>query len=626
MTRGSSSPLREIAGFPALAWALAALALGIFAYYRVRFFGGCDPPGYLLEALRMRGIDAHLALDPSVPVGEPLAPLCFVAREGRAVSFFPPGYPALLALVGPFGLELHLNGVLAAATGLAIFSIARRLTSVPLALLAMVAWLASPLVFFGATQIMSDLPATAFVVFGLAALPAAGASATGPDERRAHDRRALVAGLLWGVAVGIRPTHALLAPAALALRPGRRALAAFGLGLGLALAGWALLLWLSTGSPVPAYGANAAELGGLAYGHQLVFFARELLLQELPFALLALAALALRPRESAPFAALVAIDVLFHALWNPPLELWWEARFAMPAVASIAVLGALGADAIVTRTSARTVHVGGAVVTSAFVLWSALWSPAIELHRTDFDADYEEVAHVVRRLVPDHALVGAIEASAPLRAYAGVQSFNWCHPRAPELVRWGLGAGRPIYAVLERDLAHLRCIGLADPRMPRVRYERVADVPTWRTLYRISLVPTLARIDVGAPEARTYLGAGWGDDEGQGEASFAWIVGERAEVVVPPEARGGAVLARVALDTFEPARPVALSVAVGDHVVGTFELREHSQTIEVTLPPGTERFELRTGRGVSPAELGWSDDPRPLAASVGWIELTSAEP
>ncbi|MCA2981140.1 MAG: hypothetical protein INH37_22945, partial [Myxococcaceae bacterium] len=125
-------------------WVVALVALGLYAAWRVRWVGGCDATSYLLESYRLRGVEAGLAFDPSVPFPGALAPLCMVEHQGEALTFFPPGYPLLLAAAGLVGLEFHVNPVLAVGSALALFALMRDRAGGWAALALMVAFLASP--------------------------------------------------------------------------------------------------------------------------------------------------------------------------------------------------------------------------------------------------------------------------------------------------------------------------------------------------------------------------------------------------------------------------------------------------------------------------------------------------
>lgn len=152
------------------AWGVAVTAVVLYGVFRVRFVGGCDSSSYLLEALRIRGLAPGLVLDPSVPMRGPLAPLCLTERDGVVTSVFPPGFPLLLALGSVVGLEFFVTPLLGAASGLALYYIVAMRFHAAIALGTMVAWLGSPLVLLGGTQVMSDFPAAAFSIFALLVL------------------------------------------------------------------------------------------------------------------------------------------------------------------------------------------------------------------------------------------------------------------------------------------------------------------------------------------------------------------------------------------------------------------------------------------------------------------------
>jgi hypothetical protein len=106
-------------------------------------------------------------------------PLCMVEHAGVVRSFFPPGFSVLLAGAGLVGLEYHLTPFLGALSGLFMFLVARSRVGPALALATMVAWLGTPLVLWGSTQVMSDLPATTLLLGALFAADRGMTSASG---------------------------------------------------------------------------------------------------------------------------------------------------------------------------------------------------------------------------------------------------------------------------------------------------------------------------------------------------------------------------------------------------------------------------------------------------------------
>jgi hypothetical protein len=413
-----------------------ALAFCVFAIYRVRYVGGCDSSAYLLESMRIRGAAPGLELDPDVPFKGPLAPLCMVERRGLVFSFFPPGFPLLLALGGYLGAPFFVTPVLGAASGLALFFALRVRSHPAIALGTMLAWLCSPMVFWGSTQVMSDLPACAFAVFCVCAL------------LRGRPR---AAGALLGFSLAIRPTQVLLFPVLVLLAPKLRTQARVVVGLALALAAWALFLVASRGGLWTSYGHNLADLDGAAWKYQLPFLLRQTLLLHVPVALLALVSLA-RPSAVLPWFAWFGLFLGLYSLWHWPFDDWWWMRYLLPALPAVFLAAAEGATVVADRLRGRSrsaAAVVGAGMVGGYAAWTFFASPAKSHTNATFDVRYPLEVASLEHLVPAGSLVGSLNLSGPLRLYSRYQSFFWCHEDTPALIEWAVEHGRPVYLALD---------------------------------------------------------------------------------------------------------------------------------------------------------------------------------
>jgi hypothetical protein len=448
---------------------IACAALVFFGTCRVHYGAGCDSSSYVLESLRIRNLAPGLALDPSIPVRAPLAPLCMVEHDdGAVVSFFPPGFPLLLAAGGAFGRMTWVTPLLGTAMALAIFGLVRTRVGGPIALLTMAAWVCSPQVFWGSTQLMSDLPAAAFVLFSWAAF----------------DRgRPALSGALLGFAIGIRPTSALLAVAILCKRPTWWQVLRMATGAAFTLAILIVYVRLSRGPAAFAYGDDLVSLDGAILGRQLAFLLGETLLLNWVAVLPAMLAVFARPRVVLPFVVWFGAFVLFYSFWHWPFDAWWWTRYTLPAAPALYLLAAEGAGVVATWL-APSRRVFALVATGALVtgygLWGLFISPAKDYHDAAFDERYPLDAAAVSRLLPPGSLVGSLNHSGPLRLYAREQSFLWCHVDAPALLRWALATGRAVYTVLDEQ--ELQCNAEAS----RIAAERgmvtVAVLPSGKEL------------------------------------------------------------------------------------------------------------------------------------------------
>jgi len=589
---------------------LAALAaLVVYAAFRARYVGACDGASYLLESYRLRGLDAGLGLDASVPFPRALAPLCLVERQGALVTFFPPGYPLLLALGGLVGLEFHVNALLVAGSGLALFSLVRERAGAVAGLALMVGWLTSPLAVWGSTMVMSDLPSAALLVFTLYAL------------RRG---RPALAGVLLGFALGVRPTNALALPALLWLAPDRRARAYAAGGFAAALGGWALYVRATTGRFELPYSDNAALLTGEHYATQLGFLLRESVTQFLPITALALVGVVRRPRVTAPYVLWYAAFVLFHAMWLAPFDAWWRARFILPGVPALFLCAAEGAAVLRAAASQpRIVQLAGLAVAGVYALWGTLLSPAApHLRTTTWDRWYERDARRVARLVPDDALIGTVNHGSPLRLYADLQSFYWCHADTPALLRWALAQERPLYAILDDD--ERRCLRRDAP--PLV-WSEAARLPSGKPLYRLTQPAQESLLDVGTASVRPRLREGWSGDERHGDITYVWVMAPRATLQLPTLAQPGDVLVRIGMQPYEvPGPPQTVELRIDGISLARATLRGGPQDVEARVPArlAGRVLELRFGHAVSPKSLGASEDARTLAAAIDRVEVLPA--
>jgi hypothetical protein len=461
-------------GWTLVAWTVAGLALVFYGFHRARFAGGCDSSSYLLEALRIRGLAPGLALDPGVPVRGPLAPICLVERNGVVTSLFPPGFPVLLALGGAVGLQFFVTPLLGAASGLALYHAAATSVRPGVAFLTMVAWLGSPLVIWGSTELLSDLPAAAFSIFAVLA-------------SRKH--RPLLAGLLFGFSLGIRPTQALLGPTLLVMEPRLRPRLRLALGATLSLAAALVFLRWSRGTIPLSYGVNLRWLDGAIWRTQLRFMIGQTLTLHAPVVVLAAVGLGVRRRATFPLLLWYLSYLALYTLWHWKFELWWWMRYMLPALPAVFLAAAEGVGAIGAALGGKgrwTASATAAALVFGYAGWGLFLSPAHGHLIDDFDRRYPVNAQAVGRLVPTGALVGSVNLSGPLRLYARFQSFFWCHPDAVGLVRWAIDAGRPVYTAL--DEGELHCNPEAEKLAVDLGYHLnlLATLPSGQTLHRLA--------------------------------------------------------------------------------------------------------------------------------------------
>ena len=147
----------------------------------------------------------------------------YPGADGGVTAYYPPGYPAVLAVVqwlarllpgevSPFGVAIAFNVVLSMLTLWLLFELGRRLVSVPVGLIAATVFAFWPNIVVHTGLVMTEtLFLFLFVLMLLLALAT-------PEVARAPGRwRLLTVGLLFGMVVLVRPTSLVIAPVFLVL-------------------------------------------------------------------------------------------------------------------------------------------------------------------------------------------------------------------------------------------------------------------------------------------------------------------------------------------------------------------------------------------------------------------------
>ncbi len=142
--------------------------------------------------------------------------------------------------------------------------------------------------------------------------------------------------------------------------------------------------------------------------------------------------------------------------------------------------------------------------------------------------------------------------------------------------------------------------------------------------------PDPLRVDFGDWWSAPYRGEGWADDEEIFAATANWVVGTEARFFFPLRGEGARRLRlQIAPFAYPSAPPQTLTLTLNDDPLnGTVTLREGWQVIEVNLPAsalqqGLNTLTLQFEHATSPsAALPGSQDNRPLAAAVDWIEIS----
>jgi hypothetical protein len=172
------------------------------------------------------------------------------------------------------------------------------------------------------------------------------------------------------------------------------------------------------------------------------------------------------------------------------------------------------------------------------------------------------------------------------------------------------------------------CAALTD--LVPVRARRVAL--TWSAVLAASLfvvaaaawlvIPAGAVIDAGTAADRPSLYSGFSSDEREGDITFAWISGTRAEVLIARRSRRDATI-DVICQPHRPTRDTVqqLSASLNGTVIGTVTLKDGWQHVQLSAPGrawqiGVNELTLFLSTAVSPKELGLSDDARKLSLAL----------
>jgi hypothetical protein len=443
---------------------LAALAVTLYGVFRAREAFGCDSWAYVSQARMLRGKDVGLSggLDPlRFPS---IVPLCAELAGRTVVPGMPPGYSVLLALGGALRLETMVSPLVGGlATFLIYFALQARAGQL-IALVSGALWAVSPIAIWGGTQIMGDMSAACALLLSYVLLD------TGAP---------FAAGVTLGLSAGIRPTNLLFSAAALVKTKDWQGLFRVALGGSLGLGAWVAFGLGRYAGPhmFGMYGGNAGGITYEAWGHQLSFVARWTTVM-FPI-LLPLAAVAVwrRPKESAPLVVWALAIIGFYVGWRWKYDAWWWTRHVLPAYPALALLGGLGMAEL--RGLIRTLPSRGMAVAlvAANLTWCARFSSEKGLFNRSNAYGWIRDSFELKALLPRDSLIGGVNFSGPLRLYAGIETFRWDHPKAPDLIDYALANRRPVYLLVEPDLYERAPAALA----LRGRYT-IADVKQVRSL------------------------------------------------------------------------------------------------------------------------------------------------
>ena len=458
------------ARLPAILAVAIALALAGFGITRgTRAVGGSDSScyGLMAQAFGTGHWQPSSALAVTAPwpdASRTLAPGGFIPSPVRADAASPICAPGFSVLMAPFYAIGGRDAVFAVTPIAAFvlvwcaFVLANRLAGGLAGVAAAALTASSPIVLVQTVQPMNDIATAAL---WLAALAVATGVRMGGSSDPPGAPRAVVTGLLIGIAILVRPNLAPLAVviAALQWRPGQVVpITATAFMVAGALPGIAIWLWLNHvlyGSVIGSgygdasrlfslanVGANAANYGTAFYQTQTLF---PILALAAPFVLAGVA------RRLAMWLLVFAgAATAIYFLYQPFAE-WWYLRFLIPAIVLAIVVACSVAARLADRGRMRGVVAIGTVVLSLMGIQTAGTRQVLALQ--GLEGRYRETAELVAARFPANAVLITVWQSGSVRFHAGREAVLWDSLDPAWLdrtVAWLSAQGRVPYILLER--------------------------------------------------------------------------------------------------------------------------------------------------------------------------------
>jgi len=465
-----------------------ALAYAGWSYHEhaQRHVGACDWYGYYEQArLLLRGtVQLETAVSPATFAA--IVPMGFEPAGDHAVPQYPPGYPLLLALFMAVGLQFEAAPFFGLLSCLLLYQILRTEKIPPwLAALFTVAWAFNPIVFFGATSLMSDLPAACFVMLAYLAW------------RRDW---LWLSALALGYAVIVRPTNALFVLFLLPVvhREGRFWPYLWRLALPCVV--YAAYNWALYGAPWrTGYTDIRGDLVAGQFWDRAWFYFKQTSRQLTPLLLL-LVPLAWYRRGWRQLYWLLGFAALFvfYSFWRSGGDLWWWTRFLLPAYPALYLFSALGFLHLHETLTTRWGR--GGVYLSVLLLAALALVPLCQIdygqRRGDLwvknrALEYQQVSEHCARLLPPGTWVGSVEFAGAMRIYTpALVPFVPVRAYGPELVDHALAQGHPVALLIEpwnrtqRDILRI---------LSKHPHTQLHKFPLWGGVELIALGPSGAR-------------------------------------------------------------------------------------------------------------------------------------
>jgi hypothetical protein len=201
---------------------------------------------------------------------------------------------------------------------------------------------------------------------------------------------------------------------------------------------------------------------------------------------------------------------------------------------------------------------------------------------------------------------------------------------AAALLAFSMTTFWPVHYIYLDVFLLLVCGVLAEYTFSRRWHRLAVSVPLCATVLAIAIavdVSTDPIVDVRTPSNRVFLYTGFADDE-RADRSFAWVDGNRAEVLLPRRSRADARIDIVCQAHLSEASAVQdMSVSLNDTVLGTVTLRGGWQMVTLDAPArawlyGVNRLALSfSTSGPASTESDAHRDSRTRSAAVARVAV-----
>lgn len=458
--------------------ALAALFL-IYANHRQRYIGACDWYGYYEEARLFTQGRLTMPLGYDLHRFPAAVPLAYYASEGRALPQYPPGFPLLLAAAMPFKLEFFVTPLCAVLSVLLLYLLLRRRVGRFTAVLISTVWAFTPIVIWGAGNVMSDLPAALALMACYYFF-----------EKEWYS----LSGLTFAFAVMIRPTNFLFGLLLLPLLlKSFRLLWRFAWAAGLLGGIYGIYNWYMFGAPWrTGYTYFSETMSRGVFFQHFLYYGWEMVLRFSPLLVIAaLWALWRRRPRTLFLLAWALVFWLFYSFWIPGADAWWYARFLLPGFPPVFLLAADGWEDLRNWAARRrqwlSLAVHGAMIAAVIgiVAHSVDFTRKQAYFRKDLGKVFYDVAANVRQVVPAGALIGSFDMSGALRLYGGYDTFFVLRPDCIRLIRYAMRSERPVYILMEPGV---QGNSLIERIAMHFKFGPPIAIPAWDNTYIVKLL------------------------------------------------------------------------------------------------------------------------------------------